>query len=62
MKLIHLSDLHLGKRLSDYSLIDDQKYILDKILSAIKTFTPVDGRLNEYKIGNKNTIYENTSS
>ena len=35
MKLIHLSDLHLGKRLSDFSLLDDQKYILSQILAII---------------------------
>ena len=33
MKLLHLSDLHLGKRFYDYSLYEDQKYILDKILT-----------------------------
>lgn len=31
MKFLHLSDLHLGKRLNGFSMIDDQKYILDKI-------------------------------
>lgn len=32
MKLFHLSDLHLGKRLNGFSLIEDQGYILDQIL------------------------------
>ena len=32
MKLLHISDLHLGKRLFEYSLIEDQKHILDRIL------------------------------
>ena len=32
MKFIHLGDLHLGKSLCDYDLIEDQKYILDQIL------------------------------
>ncbi len=32
MKFLHLSDLHIGKRLREQSLIDDQKYILDEIL------------------------------
>lgn len=32
MKLLHLSDLHIGKRLHEVSLIEDQKYILGKIL------------------------------
>ncbi len=35
MKLIHLSDLHLGKRVNEFSMIDDQKYILDEILKII---------------------------
>lgn len=32
MKFLHLGDLHLGKALSDFDLIEDQKYILDQIL------------------------------
>lgn len=32
MKFIHLSDLHIGKRVNDFSLIEDQKYILRQIL------------------------------
>ena len=32
MKLLHLSDLHLGKRLNETSLIDDQTYILSEII------------------------------
>ena len=32
MKLIHLSDLHLGKRVNEVSMIDDQAYILLEIL------------------------------
>lgn len=31
MKIIHLSDLHVGKRVNGYSLIEDQRYILDRI-------------------------------
>lgn len=36
MKFIHLGDLHIGKTLGDYNLIDDQKYLLDQILGIIK--------------------------
>lgn len=32
MKFIHLSDLHIGRRLKETSLIEDQKYILTQIL------------------------------
>ncbi len=28
MKLIHLSDLHLGKRVNECSMLEDQQYIL----------------------------------
>lgn len=31
MKLMHLSDLHLGKRLIDVSLLEDQQFILNQI-------------------------------
>ena len=32
MKLLHLSDLHLGKRVKDFSMLEDQQYILAEIL------------------------------
>ena len=35
MKLIHLSDLHIGKRVNEVSMIDDQEYILLQILQII---------------------------
>lgn len=34
MKFLHLSDLHLGKRIHNFSMIDDQKYILQEILKV----------------------------
>lgn len=40
MKLIHISDLHLGKRLKEFSLLEDQKYILLKILHIIDEEQP----------------------
>ena len=40
MKLMHLSDLHLGKRLNEFSLINDQKYILNQILSIADKHHP----------------------
>lgn len=40
MKFIHLSDLHLGKRIDDFSLIDDQADILVKILNIVKEEKP----------------------
>ena len=35
MRLIHLGDLHLGKSLGDFDLIEDQQYILDQILEIV---------------------------
>ena len=40
MKLMHLSDLHLGKTLSGYSLREDQRYILDRILEITEEQKP----------------------
>ena len=36
MKFVHISDLHLGKRLHQFSLIEDQKYILNQIIEIVK--------------------------
>lgn len=36
MKILHLADLHLGKRVNEMSMIEDQKYILDQIIILIK--------------------------
>ena len=33
MRLLHLSDLHLGKRINDFSMLEDQSYILDQLLT-----------------------------
>ena len=32
MRLLHISDLHLGKRVNEYSMLEDQKDILKKII------------------------------
>ena len=40
MKFIHLADLHLGRRVCGFSLIDDQKDILEKITGMIKAEKP----------------------
>lgn len=36
MRLLHLSDLHIGKTLNSFSLLEDQKYVLDQILAIIR--------------------------
>lgn len=40
MKLIHLSDLHLGKRIYGYSVMEDQRYILEQILGIVENEKP----------------------
>lgn len=44
MKLLHIADLHIGKRVNEFNLIEDQKYILEKILQIIDEEKP-DGVL-----------------
>jgi len=44
MKFIHVSDLHIGKRLNEVNLIEDQAYILDQILTLARKNSP-DGIL-----------------
>lgn len=40
MKIMHLSDLHLGKRVNEFSMIEDQKYILDEIIKILNEEAP----------------------
>ncbi len=44
MKFLHLGDLHLGKSLSNFDLIEDQRYILDQIFHIAEKES-VDGVL-----------------
>lgn len=44
MKFIHISDLHIGKRVNEFSMVEDQKYILNEILDVIQREQP-DGIL-----------------
>lgn len=39
-KLLHIADLHLGKSLHGVSLLEDQRYILDKILDIAQEHRP----------------------
>ena len=40
MKLIHLSDLHIGKRVNEFSMLEDQEYILTRIINIIDDEKP----------------------
>lgn len=44
MKLLHLGDLHIGKSVNDFSMIEDQEYILNQIVE-IALDRKVDGIL-----------------
>ena len=44
MRLMHLSDLHLGKIVNGFSMLEDQKYILEKIVDMAAVEKP-DGIL-----------------
>lgn len=37
MKFLHISDLHIGKRVNEFSMIEDQKHILEQIITAADT-------------------------
>ena len=53
MRFLHLSDLHLGKRVCEFSMLDDQRYILEEILSLLDTH-PVDAVLLAKRRGHGN--------
>lgn len=36
MKFAHLSDIHIGKRVGEFSMIDDQRYISDEIIRILE--------------------------
>lgn len=40
MKILHISDLHLGKRVKEFSMLNDQKYILEQILKTADSENP----------------------
>ncbi len=44
MKLLHIADLHIGKRVNEFSMAEDQEYILEQILKIIEAEKP-DGVL-----------------
>ena len=40
MKLVHLADLHLGKRVNGFSMLEDQNHILNQIIELIEAEQP----------------------
>ena len=41
MKLLHITDLHIGKRINEFSMLEDQKYILKEILRIVGEVKPL---------------------
>lgn len=40
LRIFHLSDLHIGKRVHEFSMIEDQRFVLDEILSLAEKYKP----------------------
>lgn len=40
MRFFHLSDLHIGRQLYQYSLLEDQKAILEQIVERVREYKP----------------------
>lgn len=40
MKLFHLADLHLGKRVNEFSMVEDQRHILTEVLALAEQEKP----------------------
>ena len=40
MRFFHLADLHIGKSICEHSMLDEQRYILGKVLEAVDSEKP----------------------
>ena len=40
MKILHTSDLHIGKRVKEFSMLDEQRFILNQIIATAETEQP----------------------
>ena len=40
MRIFHIADLHLGKIVNGFSMLDEQKFILDEIVFLVKDKAP----------------------
>jgi exonuclease SbcD len=57
MKFIHLGDLHLGRRVNEFDLLEDQRFILNQILEIIDS-NNIDAALLAGDIYDKSTPRE----
>lgn len=37
MRILHTADLHIGKTVNNFSMLEDQKYVLEQMVNAVKT-------------------------
>ena len=62
MKIIHLSDLHLGKRVNEFPMIEEQEYILTRIINIIDEQKPdaviIAGDLYDKSIPSEEAVTE----
>lgn len=42
MRFIHLADLHIGKKVNEFSMLKDQRYVLEQVLDTVEQ-TKLDG-------------------
>lgn len=40
MKFLHLADLHIGKRVCEHNMLEDQEYILGQVLEVVRAESP----------------------
>lgn len=40
MRFFHMSDLHIGKQLHERSLLDDQRYVLTRVVEYVREYSP----------------------
>ena len=60
MKIFHISDLHIGKQLHYYSLNEEQRYILSRIVDKAEEYRP-DVSKETIKISKKFYYYQGNS-
>lgn len=42
MRFVHLADLHIGKKVNEFSMIDDQRFVLEQVLNVVEN-RQIDG-------------------
>ena len=50
MKFLHIADLHIGKKLKGYSLLEDKKFVLNQIIEIDKQISSFKATEKDCKI------------